>query len=209
MNLSSSPTFSTSNSTPCIVVAASGNGSNFQAIADAIRDEKLHAKIACLIVDKPCYAIERAHMLGIESILLERPWYKHFEEIIDRIEPALIVLAGFMRIIPSHIVERFFPKIINIHPALLPAFPGKDAIEQSFEYGVKIVGITIHFVDSGVDTGPIILQKAIEVKDNWNLETLENHIHELEHRYYWQVIDMLLTRPFSIENRKFKWGDEE
>lgn len=193
--------------TPRIVVAASGNGSNFQAIADAIREGRLKAKIECLIVDKPCYAIERARMLGIESILLERPWHKHFEEIIDRTEPAIIVLAGFMRIIPSHVVEKYFPKIVNIHPAILPAFPGKDAIQQAFEYGVKITGITIHFVDSGVDTGPIIFQKAIEIEDSWNLETLEHHIHEVEHRYYWQVIDMLLRKPFYIENRKVKWGE--
>ncbi|HOK87849.1 MAG TPA: phosphoribosylglycinamide formyltransferase [Fervidobacterium sp.] len=192
---------------PRIVVVASGNGSNFQAIADAINNKQLDAKIECLITDKSCYAIERARILGIESILLDKPWYETFERVIDSIEPTIVVLAGFMRIIPSHIVEKYFPRIINIHPALLPAFPGKEAIKQAFEYGVKVTGITIHFVDSGVDSGPIILQKAIEVEENWDLETVEYKIHSLEHEYYWRAIDSLLKRPFKIKNRKVTWGE--
>lgn len=192
---------------PRIVVCASGSGSNFEALALASKDGRLKAQIEALIVDKPCYAIERAKKFQIPHILLQKPWTVEFEKVIDEISPDLIVLAGFMRIIPENIVSKYFPKIVNIHPSLLPSFPGKDGIKQAYEYGVKVTGITIHFVDSGVDTGPIIFQKAIEIQDNWSLEELESAIHKLEHEYYWQVINKLLHTPFEIKNRTVTWGE--
>lgn len=192
---------------PRIVVCASGSGSNFEALALASKDGRLNAKIEALIVDRPCFAVNRAENLQIPHILLQKPWTVDFERIIDEISPDLIVLAGFMRIIPENIVKKYFPKIINIHPSLLPSFPGKDGIRQAYEYGVKVTGITIHFVDTGVDTGPIIFQKAIEIQDKWTLEKLESEIHKLEHEYYWQVINKLLCTPFKIENRKVTWGE--
>ncbi|ABS61509.1 MULTISPECIES: phosphoribosylglycinamide formyltransferase [Fervidobacterium] len=187
---------------PRIVVCASGSGSNFEALVKASLENKLKAKIELLIADKECYAIERAKRLDIPFVKLNKPWYVHFEEVLDNVKPDLIVLSGFMRIIPEDIVKKYFPKIVNIHPSLLPSFPGKEGIKQAYEYGVKVTGITIHFVDSGVDTGPIIFQKAIEVKDEWSFEQFEEEIHKLEHEYYWQVIEKLLYSDYRIENRK-------
>ncbi|AFG36014.1 phosphoribosylglycinamide formyltransferase [Fervidobacterium pennivorans subsp. shakshaketiis] len=191
---------------PSIVVLASGNGSNFQVLAEKSLSGELIANVRALIVDRACGAIERAKKLGIEVIILSKPWYEDFEKVINDLKPDLVVLAGFMRIIPEHIVAKYFPRIVNIHPSLLPAFPGKDAIKQAYDYGVKVTGITIHFVDAGVDTGPIIFQKAIEIEESWDLETLESKIHELEHENYWRVINNLLQKPHKIEGRKVKWG---
>ncbi|MEJ5256894.1 MAG: phosphoribosylglycinamide formyltransferase [Fervidobacterium sp.] len=191
---------------PRIVVLASGNGSNFQTIAEKSISGELGAQIECLIVDRECFALERALKLGIESHILKKPWYEDFERVTDEIAPDLIVLAGFMRIIPENMVKKYFPRIVNIHPSLLPAFPGKDGINQAFEYGVKITGITIHFVDSGVDTGPIIFQKAIEVDEKWTLNELEERIHKLEHEHYWRIIRKILYEPYKIEGRKVLWG---
>ncbi len=191
---------------PSIVVLASGNGSNFQVLAEKSLSGELIANVRALIVDRACGAIERAKKLGIEVIILSKPWYEDFEKVINDLKPDLVVLAGFMRIIPEHIVAKYFPRIVNIHPSLLPAFPGKDAIKQAYDYGVKVTGITIHFVDAGVDTGPIIFQKAIGIEESWDLETLESKIHELEHENYWRVINNLLQKPHKIEGRKVKWG---
>ncbi len=191
---------------PSIVVLASGNGSNFQVLAEKSLSGELIADVRALIVDRACGAIDRAKKLGVEVIILSKPWYEDFEKVIGNLNPDLIVLAGFMRIIPEHIVAKYFPKIVNIHPSLLPAFPGKDAIKQAYDYGVKVTGITIHFVDAGVDTGPIIFQKAIEIEESWDLETLESKIHELEHENYWRVINNLLQKPYKIEGRKVTWG---
>ncbi|MGC8819857.1 MAG: phosphoribosylglycinamide formyltransferase [Fervidobacterium sp.] len=190
---------------PKIVVCASGSGSNFEKLAQSCNEGKLKAKISALIVDRTCYAINRAYKFSIPVVKLEKPWDAYFERVIDDINPDLIVLAGFMRIIPQRLVDKYFPKIVNIHPSLLPSFPGKDAIKQVYNYGVKVTGITIHFVDAGVDTGPIIFQKALDVQDNWNLEELEEHIHKLEHEYYWQIIDKLLHTPFKIKGRKVEF----
>ncbi|ODN30274.1 phosphoribosylglycinamide formyltransferase [Fervidobacterium thailandense] len=194
---------------PRIVVAASGRGSNFEKIAEAVSTGLLNATLECLLVDRECGALEIARNFGIRSYLLSKPWHKSFDEIIDQINPHLIVLAGFMRIIPENLVEKYFPRIVNIHPSLLPAFPGKDAIVQAYEYGVKVTGVTVHIVDKGVDTGPIIFQKALEVDESWSLEQLEEKIHQIEHEWYWRVIRELLYRPFEIVGRKFRWLDEE
>ncbi|MEN3043259.1 MAG: phosphoribosylglycinamide formyltransferase [Fervidobacterium sp.] len=192
---------------PRIIVCASGSGSNFEELANAYVDGRLKAKIQALVVDRMCFAVERAKKFGIPHVLLQKPWYVDFEKIIENLSPDLIVLAGFMRIIPEETVRKYFPKIINIHPSLLPSFPGKDGIKQAFDYGVKVTGITIHFVDSGVDTGPIIFQKAIEIQDDWNIEDLEREIHKLEHEYYWQIVNKILYTRFEIHGRKVTWGE--
>lgn len=197
---------SVSKELPTIVVLASGNGSNFQVLAEKSISGELRANLKALIVDRPCGAVERAKKLGIEVEMLSKPWHEDLERVLDTLKPDLIVLAGFMKIIPERIVNKYFPRIVNIHPSLLPAFPGKDAIKQAFDYGVKVTGITIHFVDAGVDTGPIIFQKAIEIEEGWDLETLESKIHELEHESYWKVVSNLLYKAYKIEGRKVTWG---
>ena len=190
---------------PRVVVMASGNGSNFESIVMASRDGQLDAKVELLIVDRDCYALKRAERLGVEYLKLGKPWKENLREALRKLHPDLIVLAGFMRILPADIVSEWRWRIVNIHPSLLPAFPGKDAIRQAYDYGVKVTGITIHLVDEGVDTGPVVFQKALQVKQNWDLEKLEQEIHRLEHENYPKVINDLLHREWRLEGRKFVW----
>jgi len=190
---------------PRVVVMASGNGSNFESIVMASKEGQLNAEVELLIVDKDCYALKRAERLGVEHLKLGKPWKERLKETLRKLQPDLIVLAGFMRILPADIVMEWRWKVVNIHPSLLPAFPGKDAIKQAYDYGVKVTGITIHLVDEGVDTGPVVFQKALEVKQNWDLERLEQEIHRLEHENYPKVINDLLHREWRLEGRKFVW----
>ncbi|MBC7337755.1 MAG: phosphoribosylglycinamide formyltransferase, partial [Clostridia bacterium] len=122
-----------------IVVLASGRGTNFEAITKRLKEE-----VKLLVVDRECQAIERAKRLGVPWFLLEKPWQDSLRKVLREGNYDLIVLAGFMRIIPEDIVKEFYPKIINIHPAILPAFPGINSIERAFKKGVKVTGITIH-----------------------------------------------------------------
>lgn len=184
-----------------IALFASGNGTNFQAIVDAVKEGTLKAHISLLVCDRPdAYVIERAKKANIpyfafrakdysgkeeyESIILEKLKEKNIE---------FIVLAGYMRLIGPTLLKEYEGKIVNIHPSLLPAFPGKDAIGQAFEAGVKVSGVTIHYVDEGMDTGPIIAQKAIEIDENDTRESFEEKIHAIEHELYPKVIQKLLN----------------
>lgn len=179
-----------------IAVFASGNGSNFQSIVDHIKEGNLNAHLALLVCDKPgAKVIERAKKAGIPSFVFHPKEYQnksHFEtEILQQLknfEVDLIVLAGYMRLIGPTLLNEYEGKIINIHPSLLPSFPGKNAIEQALEAGVKITGVTIHYVDEGMDTGPIIAQRAIEISEDDNAETLANKIHKIEHTFYPEII---------------------
>ncbi|ABR30257.1 phosphoribosylglycinamide formyltransferase [Thermosipho melanesiensis] len=175
---------------PNIVILASGNGSNFETIVKATKNGILNANILMLITNKKCFAEERAKCLNIPITRLGKNWSKDLYDLLKKLNPDLVVLAGFMKILPPNIVNSF--KIINIHPSLLPAFPGKDAIKQAYDYGVKVTGITIHYVDEGVDTGPIIFQKALEI-DGLTLDEIETNIHKLEHEYYPKVIQKILN----------------
>ncbi|WP_126992902.1 phosphoribosylglycinamide formyltransferase [Thermosipho globiformans] len=175
---------------PRIVVLASGNGSNFETIVKAQREGKLRAEILMLIVNKECFAIERAKKLGVPYKKLSKDWKGELFALLEELSPDLVVLAGFMKILPPDIVNKW--KIVNIHPSLLPAFKGKEAIKQAYEYGVKVTGITIHYVDEGVDTGPIIFQHAINI-DGMPLEKVEEEIHKIEHKYYPIIIDKILN----------------
>jgi len=189
-------------STRGLVVLASGNGSNFEAIVKASNEGLLNAEIAQLIVDRDCHAIERARKLSVPCRKLNESWRSDLETLLDEISPSLIVLAGFLRILPKRIVKKWRWKILNIHPSLLPAFPGMHAIRKAYEHGVKVTGVTIHFVDEGVDTGPIILQKAIEVDPAWSLSELEERIHKLEHYWYSRTIEVILNGGWHIEGRR-------
>ncbi len=183
-----------------LIVFASGNGSNFEAIVRHIRDENLPLKVTYLLTDNPeAYALERAERLGIPSEILD---YKSFDnrdeynrallKFLKSLDFDLIVLAGYMRILPPFIVREFWRKIINIHPSLLPAFPGLHAIEKAYKYGVKVTGVTVHYVDEGVDTGPIIMQECVKIEDDDTLETLEEKIHKVEHEIYIKAIKKVL-----------------
>ncbi|MEO0250936.1 MAG: phosphoribosylglycinamide formyltransferase [candidate division WOR-3 bacterium] len=188
-----------------IVILASGNGSNFEAIVRKIVKNSWPITVKALITDNPlAYAIQRARRLKVPTIILDYKSFKSkedynktlLEKLVD-LKPDLVVLAGYMRILPPFIVERFRYRIINIHPALLPAFPGLNAIERAYKAGCKITGITIHYVDEGVDTGPIIEQAALRIRKGESLEELERRIHRLEHKYYPEVIRRLLLEEGS------------
>ncbi|MGG0720122.1 phosphoribosylglycinamide formyltransferase [Robertmurraya massiliosenegalensis] len=183
-----------------IAIFASGSGSNFQAIIEAVKKGELHADISLLVCDKSgAYAIERAKNEQIPSFVFNAKEYESKEayekEILKKLqkhEVDFIVLAGYMRLIGTTLLNEFEGKIVNIHPSLLPAFPGKDAIGQALHAQVKVSGVTVHFVDAGMDTGPIIAQKAIEISEQETKESLQTKIHQVEHELYPQVIQQLL-----------------
>ena len=188
-----------------VVVLASGGGTNLQAIIDG-----LHGKAGVAVVgvgsDKPeAFALQRAEAAGIETGIFTRE--RHGDRLardlaladwIDGSSADLVVLAGYMQLLSPEFVQRFPGRIINVHPALLPSFPGLDAIGQALEHGVRVTGVTVHFVDEGTDTGPVILQRAVEIPANWEREELERAIHEVEHRIYPEAIGMIARGEVRI-----------
>lgn len=193
-----------------IAVFASGKGTNLAAIIKAKKKGFLNADIALVISDnKKALALKRAQRAGIKAVFIDPQRFsvkEEFEqEIIRAIELEaidLMVLAGFMRILSPGFVSRFKGRIINIHPALLPSFKGAHAIKDAFEYGVKVTGVTVHFVDEEMDHGPIILQKAISIDALDTLETLEAKIHKIEHKLYPEAISKICEGKVKIEGRK-------
>jgi phosphoribosylglycinamide formyltransferase 1 len=183
-----------------IAIFASGSGTNFQAIVDAVKKGDLRAEIALLVCDRSeAKVIERAQNEQIPSFVFRPKDYaskQEFEtEILKQLhekDVQFIVLAGYMRLIGPTLLQAYEGKIVNIHPSLLPAFPGKDAIGQAYRAGVKVTGVTIHYVDEGMDTGPIIAQRAIEIHEGETLESIEARIHEVEHQLYPEILEQLL-----------------
>lgn len=193
-------------------VLASGRGSNFQSIIDEIENGRLNAGIKLLIVDNPkAFAIERARKHAIEHLII-RPkdcttkedfYLKIADELRNR-EVELVILAGFMRIVGKPLIDAFPDRIMNIHPALLPSFPGLHSQRQAVEYGVRISGCTVHFVDEGMDTGPIISQAAVPVYHDDTEETLSARILEMEHRIYPEAIRLFSEGRLEVEGRIVK-----
>jgi len=195
-----------------IAVFCSGNGSNFQAIVDSLKDAKFSAKIALMVCDNPqAFALKRARKEKIKTLLIERKSFKtkdEFEaELIRNLEKEnieLICLAGFMRILSSGFVQRYRNKILNIHPALLPSFKGTQGIKDALDYGAKATGITVHFVDEKMDHGPIVLQRALEIKEDDTEESLSLRIHEVEHELYPQAIKLFVEGKLNLAGRRVK-----
>ena len=193
-----------------IGVVVSGRGSNLQSIIDHIAEGKLNVEIAVVVSDhKEAFALERAAKAGIPTAVVERKGCKDKAEFEDKIDAALrkagaevVVLAGFMRILTGHFISRWEHKIINIHPALLPSFKGLDAQGQAVDYGVKVAGCTVHFVDEGTDTGPIILQKVVPVLDDDTEETLAERILVEEHKALPEAIRLWADGKLTIKGRK-------
>ena len=193
-----------------IAVFASGNGTNLQAIIDHISRGCLRANLALVVSDKPqAFALKRAKRAHIKTLCVDPKKFKtrtdcerfvirHLKK--EKID--LVVLAGFMRILSPYFIKKYRNRIINIHPALLPAFKGACAIKDAFCYGVKVTGVTVHLVDEKVDHGPIILQEPVCVSDGESLEKLEAKIHQAEHRVYPQTIGKILSKKFSVKGRK-------
>jgi phosphoribosylglycinamide formyltransferase 1 len=193
-----------------IGVLASGRGSNFQSIIDNIKSGYINAKIAMLITDNAkAYAIERARNNNIETLLLipknfpdKDSYYRHIADELKKRGIELVVLAGFMRVVGQPLIERFKNRIINIHPALLPSFPGLHGQKQALEYGVKIAGCTVHFVDEGVDTGPIIIQSAVPAYEDDTEDTLSERILKEEHRIFPLAVKLFAESRIKVKGRK-------
>ncbi len=190
-----------------VAVFVSGSGTNLQALIDA---KIPSAEIVVVLCNKPkAYAIQRAGKHGIPLIVLSHRGYptrRDYErELINRLEPFridLVVLAGFMRVLTPLFVSTYKNKIMNLHPAILPSFPGTHAIERAFNYGVKYTGCTVHFVDEGVDTGPIILQASVPILDDDNEDSLAERIHREEHRIYPEAVRLFSEGKLKIVGRR-------
>jgi phosphoribosylglycinamide formyltransferase-1 len=193
-----------------IGVLVSGRGTNLQAIIEAIEEGKIEGKIKIVISDNlDAYALKRAEQYNIETQYINHKEFKNREdydkkivETLENKEVELVVLAGYMRILSSYFIKAYKNKIINIHPALLPSFPGLRAQKQAVKYGVKISGCTVHFVDEGMDSGPIILQSAVEVSEDDTEESLAERILKEEHRIYSQAIQLFSQGRLIIKGRK-------
>jgi len=191
-------------------VLASGRGTNLQAIIEAIKEGKIEGRISIVISDnRDAFALKRAKQNNIETEYISFKSFKNREdydkEIIKILEEKkidLVVLAGYMRILSSYFIKIYKNRIMNIHPALLPSFPGLHAQRQAVEYGVKISGCTVHFVEEGVDSGPVILQKAVEVKDDDTEESLAERILKEEHQIYPRAIQLFCQGRLIIKDRK-------
>ncbi|WP_366922857.1 phosphoribosylglycinamide formyltransferase [Metallumcola ferriviriculae] len=193
-----------------IVVLASGRGSNLQAIIDSVKKGALEVEIGAVVSDKgSAQALERAvknniptRILPAENYTTRAEYDRALAQLITGLNADLVVLAGFMRLLGNDFISKFPNRIINIHPSLLPAFPGLDAQKQAVEYGAKVSGCTVHFVDEGMDTGPIIAQKCVPVIEGDTTETLSARILQEEHRLYAAVLALLGKGLIETDGRK-------
>ena len=195
-------------------ILLSGRGSNFVAIAESIDAGRIaNARIAVVISNKPdAPGIATARQRGLNALVIPskgKPREEHDREVVAALKQHnvdLICLAGYMRLLSPWFVQQFPHRILNIHPSLLPAFPGLEAQEQAFAYGVKISGCTVHFVDEELDHGAIIVQKAVSVLDDDDEHSLADHILEQEHIAYTEAINIVLSGNFEIAGRRLKTG---
>jgi phosphoribosylglycinamide formyltransferase-1 len=196
-------------------VLVSGSGTNLQAMIDQIEAGTLAARVVCVISNKAdAFALERARRHGIPALHLDHRLFSGREAYDAALVAALrehgaelVVLAGFMRIVTPVLLEAFPQAVMNIHPALLPAFPGLHAQRQALEHGAKVTGCTVHFVDSGTDTGPIILQAPVPILEGDTAETLSQRISQEEHRLYPAAVQLYAEGRLTVEGRRVKISD--
>ena len=196
-------------------ILISGRGSNLQAIIDAIAERRLDATIAAVVSNRTDAAgLKLAHQVGIDTLCLDHRGHSSRADY-DRIlvkelrarDVGLVCLAGFMRLLSQEFVEAFPNAILNVHPSLLPAFPGLDGQRQAWRYGVKIAGATGHSVTAELDAGPIVLQAAVQVKGDDTAEALATRILVEEHRIYTEAIDIMLSGKWTVNERRFIRND--
>ncbi len=190
-------------------ILLSGRGSNFDAIAESIRAGRLEAEIAVVVSNRPeARGLERARELGLTAVCLpskgiDRQEYdRAVVAVLQQHAVDLVCLAGFMRLLSGYFIREFPMRILNIHPSLLPAFPGLDAQHQALEHGVKYSGCTVHFVDEQLDAGPIVAQAVVPVRDDDTAETLSACILAEEHRIYTESIALVLSGQWRVEGRR-------
>lgn len=193
-------------------VLASGSGSNFQALVDALHRESSPARVTCLICNVPgARVLERAANAGVEALVIDHKTFPsreafdaHLAWELSARGVELIVLAGYMRLVTPALLSRFPGRVVNVHPALLPAFPGLHAPRQALAYGVAISGCTVHFVDEGTDTGPIIAQAAVPVQPDDDEASLTARIQKEEHRLFPAVVREIANGTITVEGRRVK-----
>ena len=193
-----------------LAVLLSGRGSNFQSIHEAIQRGELPAEIACVISNRPdAPGLERARGYGYAAHAIDHKAFAnraaHEEAVVrvlDAAQPDVIVLAGYMRLLSASFVGRFRNRIVNIHPSLLPSFPGVDAQAQAVAYGVKVSGCTVHLVDEHLDAGPILVQRVVEVRDDDTGDTLAARILVQEHEAYVEALGKMARGGWRVEGRR-------
>jgi phosphoribosylglycinamide formyltransferase-1 len=195
-------------------VLLSGRGSNFLALETAMRESRVPARVALVVSNRPQAAgLARARELGLATVCLPHGDYPqrraHDEAVVAELRRAgveWVCLAGYMRLLSADFVRAYPQRIVNIHPSLLPAFPGLEAQRQALEHGVRVSGCTVHLVDEGLDSGPIVVQRAVEVRDDDTVETLSARILEQEHVAYPEALRRLLSEPWRREGRRVIFG---
>ena len=195
-----------------IAVLASGNGTNLQALIDASQRGYFHGQIVLVVSNnKDAYALKRAENHNIDSVFINRNDYRTRDDfdraiikLLEGYRIDLVLLAGYMRVAGRDMVHTFYGRMMNIHPSLLPAFPGLEAQKQALDYGAKVSGCTVHFVDEGVDTGPIIVQRAVEVCEDDTVEALSDRILAEEHKIYPLAVRFYCEGKLKIEGRRVR-----
>jgi phosphoribosylglycinamide formyltransferase 1 len=190
-----------------VAVLASGTGTNLQAIIDTVHAREGIELVAVASNNPDAMALARARRAGVETAVFERDSHGDREardgaigDWLEEREVDLIVLAGYMELLSASFVGRFRNRIVNVHPALLPSFPGLDAVGQALAHGVKVTGVSVHFVDEGVDSGPIILQRAVEVPESREWDDLEERIHAVEHELLPEAIRLIAAGRVQLDS---------
>ena len=187
-------------------VLLSGSGTNLQAIIDRIHEGTLDATIELVVSSRPsAYGLKRAEAAGLQTMTLSKEIYADpilADEVIatelKMHDVDYVIMAGYMRMVHTPLLATFPNRVVNLHPALLPSFKGAHAIQDAYDYGVKVTGVTVHFADDKYDCGPIIAQQALAIEEGWTVEELEEHIHEIEHQLYPDTIQLLAEGRVSV-----------
>ena len=193
-----------------IGVLISGSGTNLQAIIDAIDAGKVNAQVVLVLSSRPdAYGLQRAEAAGIPTVALNRDVYADVHAANQRIADEMraagaeyLVMAGYMRMVGAEVLDAYPDRVVNLHPALLPSFVGAHAIQDAFEAGVKMTGVTVHFANAEYDKGPIIAQKAVPVKEGDTIEKLEARIHKAEHKLYPKVVGWIADGRVSLDENR-------
>ena len=187
-------------------VLLSGSGTNLQAIIDCINEGTLDATIELVVSSRPsAYGLKRAEAAGLQTMTLSKEIYADpilADEVIatelKMHDVDYVIMAGYMRMVHAPLLATFPNRVVNLHPALLPSFKGAHAIQDAYDYGVKVTGVTVHFADDKYDCGPIIAQQALAIEEGWTVEELEEHIHEIEHQLYPDTIQLLAEGRVTV-----------
>ncbi|TLM72993.1 MAG: phosphoribosylglycinamide formyltransferase [Actinobacteria bacterium] len=193
-------------------VLISGSGTNLQAIMDACSAGSLAAEVVVVISNKEAaYGLERARKAHIDAVFVDRTAYTTMAEynltirdVLKAHEVDYVVMAGYMRLLGREVLAEYPMRVLNIHPALLPSFPGASGLHDAWEYGVKVTGVTVHFADERFDAGPVIAQEAVEIREDDTIESVEARIHEAEYRLYPRALQWLAEGRVSVEGRRVR-----